>query len=141
MQATSDPRPSSSTELAAARYAALTTFTRHGTAKQTPVWPVTMGDGRIGFITSSQTWKVRRISADHRVMLQPSDAKGRPCVDTVAVAGSAEVVLDEGFDAVRRKVKAKYGYQLWIIDLLHALPGRRTGHRNNCAVIVSFDGS
>lgn len=57
-------------------------------------------------------------------MLQPSDAKGRPCAETVAVAGSAEVVLDEGFDAVRRKVKAKYGYQLWIIGMLHALPGR-----------------
>ena len=129
---------SESTELALARYAVLTTFTRHHTPKHTPIWPIDTGDGRIGFITSSKTWKVKRINDNSRVMLQPSDAKGRPRADTIAVGGSAEVVVGEGFQAVRRKVKTKYGYQLRMIDMLHALPGRRTGHRNDCAVIVSF---
>ena len=141
MQQASDSAASSSTVLAAARYVALTTFTRRQTAKHTPVWPVDVGDGRVGFITSSQTWKVRRIKDDCRVVLQPSDAKGRPGADTVAVPGSGEVVVGEAFEAVRRRVKEKYGYQLRIIDLVHAVPGRRTGHRNDCAVIVSFGAS
>ena len=129
---------SESTELALARYVVLTTFTRHNTPKHTPIWPIDTGDGRIGFVTSSKTWKVKRINENSRVALQPSDAKGRPLADTIAVGGSAEVVVGEAFQAVRRKVKTKYGYQLRMIDMLHARPGRWTGHRNDCAVLVSF---
>ena len=138
MQETSVTPLSTLTQLSAARYVALTTFTRRRTPKQTPVWPVDHGDGRIGFITSSQTWKVKRINDFSQVALQPSDAKGRPLADTVPIAGSAEVVVGEEFEAVRRKVLAKYGFQLRLIDLLHAVPGRRTGHRNDCAVLVSL---
>ena len=138
MSAPRSAAASASTDLAQARYVALTTFTRRNTPKLTPIWPIETVDGRIGFITSLQTWKVKRINENSRVVLQPSDAKGRPLADTVAVPGSAEVVVGEGFQAVRRKVKAKYGYQLRMIDLLHAIPGRRTGHRNDCAVIISF---
>lgn len=129
----------SSTSLAEERYIALTTLTRDGTPKSVPVWPVDVGDGRIGFITSSQTWKVRRIINDSRVVVQPSDAAGRVREDTRAVPGSADVVHGAAFDSVHRKVKQKYGYQLRIINMLHAVPGRRTGHRNDCAVVIAFD--
>jgi PPOX class probable F420-dependent enzyme len=127
------------TTLAGERYVALTTFTRDGTPKSTPVWPVDAGDGRIGFITSSQTWKVKRINNDSHVAVQPSDGKGRVREDTPAISGSAEVVLGDAFESLNRKVKAKYGFQLWVINILHALPGRKTGHRNDCAVVISLD--
>lgn len=125
--------------LATERYLSLTTFTRDGTPKSVPVWPVDAGDGRIGFISSSKTWKVKRIRADSRVAVQPSDAKGRVRENTTPIPGFAEVVDGAAFDSMRRKVKAKYGFQLSIIDALHALPGRRTGHRNDCAVVISLD--
>ena len=126
------------TELTAARYVALTTYRRDGTPKRTPVWPVDAGNGRVGFVTSSKTWKVVRITTNSQVMLQPSDAKGRADAAAVVVRGTAKVVSGDAFAAVRDGVKAKYGFQLWCIDVLHALPGRRTGQRNDCAVIVTI---
>jgi PPOX class probable F420-dependent enzyme len=129
----------SSTPLADERYIALTTFTRDGTAKSTPVWPVDAGDGRIGFITSSQTWKVKRINHDNRVVVQPSDAKGRVREHMPALSGSAAVIVGAPFESLQQRVKAKYGFQLRIINMLHSLPGRRTGHRNDCAVLISLD--
>jgi PPOX class probable F420-dependent enzyme len=130
---------SSADLLADERYIALTTFTRDGTPRSVPVWPVDAGDGRIGFITSRQTWKVKRINHDCRVEVQPCDAKGRVREGTQAVSASAQVVVGVPFEALRSTVKAKYGYQLRFIDFLHALPGRRTGHRNDCAVVISLD--
>ena len=141
MQHETTPTTCPPASLAAERYLSLTTFTRNGTPKSTPVWPVDAGNGRIGFVTSSRTWKVKRITTGSRVAVQPSDAKGRVHEGTHPVPGAAEVKVDETFDAINRRVKAKYGYQLWLINLLHALPGRKTGFRNDCAVIVSLDAS
>ncbi len=141
MQQTTTPTTCPPAPLAAERYLSLTTFTRNGTPRSTPVWPVDAGDGRIGFVTSSQTWKVKRINFDSRIEVQPSDARGRVREGTHAVSGAAEVKVGESFDAINRKVMAKYGYQLRLINVLHALPGRKTGYRNDCAVIVSLDAS
>ncbi len=126
-------------QLAEERYVALTTFTRAGTAKHTPVWPVDAGDGRVGLITSSRTWKVKRIERNARVRLQPCDAKGRVREGATPIEGTARVVVGEHFDSIRANVKDKYGYQLRLVGLLHALPGARTGHRDDCAVIITLD--
>lgn len=105
------------------------------------MWPVDAGAGRLGFVTSSQTWKAKRINNGSRVEVQPSDGKGRVLAGTRATSGSAELVFGEAFELLQCKVRAKYGYQLRIINMLHAIPGRRTGYRNDCAMIVSFDQS
>jgi len=42
---------------------------------------------------------------------------------TESMSGTASVVDSAAFEATHAKVKAKYGYQLGIIDVLHALPG------------------
>ena len=76
MQHDTTPPTRSLNALAAERYISLTTFTRNGTPKSTPVWPVDAGHGRIGFVTSSKTWKIKRITGDSHVLVQPSDAKG-----------------------------------------------------------------
>jgi uncharacterized protein len=125
--------------LAEEKYVALTTYKADGTAKVVPVWPVDAGGGRVGFITSSETWKVKRLAKNSRVELQPSDSRGRVKANTEPVAGTAEVVEGAEFEAMNAKVKKKYGYQLRIINFMHAIPGRRTGHRNDCAVLVTFD--
>ena len=67
-----NPTPErSSAVMADERYIALITFRRDGTPKRTSVWPVDAGDGRIGFITSSKTWKAKRIGNNNRVAVQP----------------------------------------------------------------------
>ena len=125
--------------LAEEKYIALTTYKKDGSPKSVPVWPVDAGDGRVGFITSSQTWKVKRIVNNPRVELQPSDSRGRVKENTEPISGTAEVAAGARFDALNAKVKTKYGLQLKIINFIHALPGSRTGHRNDRAVIVTLD--
>jgi hypothetical protein len=78
---------------------------------------------------------------DANVRLQPSDARGRVKDNTEPVSGTAEIVAGADFDTMRAKVKEKYGYQLKIINFMHALPGIRTGLPNDRAVIVTLDNS
>ncbi len=125
--------------LAEEKYVAVTTYRKDGTPKPVPVWPVDAGDGRVGFITSSEPWKIKRIENNARVALQASDSRGRVKENTQSVAGTAEVVAGEDFVALAAKVKQKYGFKLKIINFMHALPGGRTGHRNDRGVIVTLN--
>jgi len=125
--------------LAGEKYVAFTTFKKDGTPKVVPVWPVDAGKGRVGFITSCTTWKIKRLAANSRVELQPSDSRGRAKADTEAVSGSAEVVTGAEFEAMKAKVSQKYGFQLKLISFIHSLPGRRTGDHNDCAVVITLD--
>ncbi len=125
--------------LAEEKYLSLTTFKKDGTPKPVPVWPVDAGDGRVGFITSSRTWKVKRMKNNNRVVVQPSDARGRVKEGTEPVSGTAELLADETFERMDRLVSKKYGFQLKMINLLHAIPGGKTGHPNDTAILVTLD--
>lgn len=127
--------------LANERYVALTTYKKDGTPKVLPVWPVDAGNGRVGFVTSSETWKIKRILNNANVQMQPSDARGRVRDGSEPVSGTAEVLDGTAFDAMNAKVKKKYGYQLRIINFMHVLPWGKTGLVNDRAVIVTFDKS
>jgi len=127
------------TSLADEKYVAFTTFRKDGTPRSTPVWLVDADDGRVGFITSSTTWKVKRLANNPRVELRPSDSRGRVKSATHPTSGTAEVVSGSAFDEMKAKVSDKYGFQLKLINFIHALPGRRTGHANDCAVVVTVD--
>lgn len=126
-------------DLAKERYVSLTTYRKDGTPKLAPVWPVDAGEGKVGFITSAETWKIKRLKNNSSVTLRASDSRGRPKDGTVAVSGSAEVVEGSEFEAMKQAVKNKYGYQLGIINFMHALPGTKTGHPNDRAVIITLD--
>ncbi len=126
-------------KLADEKYVVITTYTKDGTPKPAPVWPVDAGEGRLGFVTSAHTWRVKRLANNPRVEMQPSDGRGRPKESTEVISGTAEVVDGSLFLAVKASVKEKYGYQLKLINLLHALPGKRTGHPSDRAVIVTLD--
>ncbi len=127
--------------LADETYMAFTTFKKDGTPKPAPVWPVDAGDGRIGFITSSETWRVKRLANNNRVEMQPSDARGRIKEGTSPQSGTAEVVEGSGFDSIHSKVREKYGYKLTLINGVHSFQRliRRGGHANDRAVIVTLD--
>ena len=62
---------------------------------------------------------------------------------TTPVGGSARVVEGSEFDAVHTKVREKYGFQLTLINSLHAFQRliRRGGHDSDRAVIVTLDGA
>jgi len=91
-------------ELAKSQYVLLTTFTKDGTPKPTPVWAVADGD-RFLIITEGKSWKVKRIRNTPRVTLATCTMRGQATSD--AVEGTA-TVLDTShnpmiYDAIGRR--------------------------------------
>lgn len=132
-----------STELSLAneKYIALTTFMKDGTPKSTPVWPVDAGNGQVAVITSSHTWKVKRLVNNSHILLQPSDARGRVREGTNPTKATALLADGHVFESMNTKLGAKYGIQLRVINLMHALPRLvgKPGHPNDRAIIITFD--
>ncbi len=64
-------------EVAKARYLLLTTFTKDGRPKPTPIWAAREGD-RLLVITKDGSWKVKRIRNTPRVTLAVCGVLGKP---------------------------------------------------------------
>ena len=92
------------------KYLRFTTYRRDGTPVSTATWVVPVDEHRVGFWTSSASGKAKRLRNNPAVELQPGDGRGRAKAGTEPISASA-VVVSEGpdFDAVHRRVKAKYG--------------------------------
>jgi PPOX class probable F420-dependent enzyme len=65
------------TDVAKAQYVLLTTFTKDGRPKPTPIWAANDGD-RLLVITQAKSWKVKRIRNTPRVTLAVCDMRGNP---------------------------------------------------------------
>jgi PPOX class probable F420-dependent enzyme len=63
--------------LADEKYISLTTFKQDGTPVATPVWVVSDDRQRLLVWTGMQTWKVKRLRRDSRVIVTASDFRGR----------------------------------------------------------------
>lgn len=124
------------------KYVRLTTFTKAGTEKHTPVWIVNMPDGRVGFHTEAGSWKVRRITTDPTVRLQACDMRGRVTPGSEPVQGTAEV-QGEGtpaFPEIRRLVDAKYGLTAKAVKLQTKVAGLlKRSEPERCAVAIRLD--
>ncbi len=126
--------------LADEKYVALTTFRKNGERRSTAVWIADVGDGKLGFTTSESSWKAKRLRNDPRVELQPSDSRGNPREGSDVVTGTGELVHGEQFEAVRRSIKDKYGFQMTMVEALatvRKLIGRSS--TTDSAVIVTID--
>ncbi|HXB14227.1 MAG TPA: PPOX class F420-dependent oxidoreductase [Solirubrobacteraceae bacterium] len=60
------------------KYALLVTYRRSGEAVPTPVWFGLEGAERLYVRTGADAAKVKRLRADARVLVGPSDARGKP---------------------------------------------------------------
>ncbi|WP_232303728.1 PPOX class F420-dependent oxidoreductase [Pseudofrankia sp. DC12] len=104
------------------KYVAVTTFRKNGAGVSTPTWIVPLDDGRVGFWTSSASGKYKRLRNNPRVTVAPSDARGRIKADTAAVDGTAELAQSGAdFDAIRTRVRAKYGVAVHLTKFLNTL--------------------
>lgn len=122
------------------KYVALTTFRKDGERKTTPVWIAALEGGKLGFTTSKSSWKAKRLRNDPRVELQPSDVRGNPREGSDVVTGTGELVHGERYEAVRQRIKDKYGFQTTFIGALakvRTLFGK--GPTTDSAVIVTVD--
>ena len=125
--------------LADEKYVALTTYRKNGESSSTPVWVADLGDGTLGFTTPSSSLKVKRIGNDPRVLLQPSDSRGNPVEGSGVHTGTASVNTTD-FARVRSAIKAKYGWQVTMIQIIGKVAklfGR--DRQSNAAVIITLD--
>jgi PPOX class probable F420-dependent enzyme len=127
--------------LADEKYVSFTTYKRDSGSTSVPVWIVGAGDGKLGFTTSSSSWKAKRLANDDRIQIQPSDARGRIKAGTTPQSGTAVVAKGTEFEAMTGRIKAKYGFPVVLIGAwakLRKLLGTDTA--SDCAIVMTLDG-
>jgi PPOX class probable F420-dependent enzyme len=112
-------------DLAKAQYILLTTFTKDGRPKPTPIWAAVEGD-RLLVITVGSSWKVKRIRNTPRVTLATCTMQGRPTSD--AVEGTAAVLDKSHNAAVYDAIGKRYGIVGKVFNLFSKMRG---GMENN----------
>jgi uncharacterized protein len=112
-------------DLAKAQYILLTTFTKDGRPKPTPIWAAVDGD-RLLVITVGTSWKVKRIRNTPRVTMATCTMQGRPTSE--AVEGTAAVLDKSHNGAVYDAIGKRYGIVGKVFNLFSKMRG---GMENN----------
>ncbi len=97
-------------DVARAKYLLLTTFTKDGRPKPTPVWGVPDGD-KLLIITDDGSWKTKRIRNTPRVTIQRSRALGQPTGEPVEAV--AKVLPKSQTRKVYDAVVRRYWWHAW----------------------------
>lgn len=106
------------------RFINLETFRKSGAAIRTPVGFVEQG-GALIVRTLDDTGKVKRIRANSRVRIAPSNGRGD--VSGAWVEATATVLSQAESDRTRDAIVRKYGLVWRGIELAQALRGRLSG--------------
>lgn len=118
-------------EIAKSDYLLLTTFTKDGRPKPTPVWAAPDGD-RLLVITQESSWKVKRIRNTPRVTLAVCDMRGRPKGEAIEAVAA---VLDKTHNgAVYDAIGRRYPIVGRVFNLFSKLRG---GMRTNVGLALS----
>jgi PPOX class probable F420-dependent enzyme len=115
-------------ELAKAQYILLTTFTKDGRPKPTPIWtaPDQERGDRLLVITQGNSWKVKRIRNTPRVTMATCTMRGRPTSEEVEGIAALLDKADTGtvYDAIGKR----YGIMGTVFNFFSKLRG---GMENN----------
>lgn len=104
------------------RYVSLATFRRDGREVRTPVW-IAHSEGRYYVFTAAAAGKAKRIRANGRARLAPCTASGR----VLGAWQEAQGRIVDAPDSVARAyraLRAKYGWQMRLLDWMSKLSGR-----------------
>lgn len=107
-------------EVTKAKYVLLTTFTKDGRPKPTPIWIAADGD-RALVITEKNAWKVKRIRNTPRVTLAVCDMRGN--VKGEAIEAVASVMDDSQTESVYQAINRRYGIVGQIFNFFSKLRG------------------
>jgi uncharacterized protein len=119
--------------LTAGRYIRLTTFKRDGTAVPTPVWVTRDGD-RLTVITQSKSGKLKRLAHTSRVLLCPSDWRGKPTGEEFE--GTAQVLGDEEIQPADDRCRERFGMEYKVMSLVSRIRGADKEPRTVIAITV-----
>ena len=109
-------------DVSKAQYVLLTTFTKDGRPKPTPIWIARDGN-RALVITEKNSWKVKRIRNTPRVTLAVCDMKGRVKDGAETIEAKARVLDDSHTEDVYRAVIKRYGIVGRIFTIFSKLRG------------------
>ena len=114
-------------DLVRERYLSLATFRKNGAEVRTPIWFAVVaneqGDGTLWVVTGGDSGKVKRLRHTPRVRVAPSDVRG--IVHGPWREGTARVADDpEAIAQAHAMLRAKYGWQVTLLDLFSRLSGR-----------------
>jgi PPOX class probable F420-dependent enzyme len=123
-------------ELARQRYINLTTFRRDGSAASTPVWVVSDDGERLLVWTGVQTWKVKRIRRDPRVLVAAADYRGRELGPRIEAR--ARVLEAEADPLVISLLRRKYGWQRRVLELQGRLTSLARRKRLDASVCLEI---
>src|SRR5271154_5591303 len=112
-------------DVAKAQYILLTTFTKDGRPKPTPIWAAADND-RLLVITVGNSWKVKRLRNTPRVTLATCTMGGRPTSE--AVEGTAVILDKSQTGAVYDAIGNRYGILGKLFNFFSKLRG---GMENN----------
>jgi uncharacterized protein len=124
------------------KYMRLTTFRRDGTPVSSPVWVVPLDDHTVGFWTSSQSGKAKRLRHNARAVVQAANARGIVRTGSTPIDATAQLVTGEVFETIRSKVKAKYGFVTHLTKFAGTAIGMLKGKRipyGDCGVVVTLE--
>ena len=122
--------------IASEKYVSFTTFTRSGKAKSLPVWIADLGDGTCGFTTDLNAWKVKRLSNDQNVTLQPCNIRGIVKENSENVSGTAKVITGDEFTRVLNAINTKYGLVSYLIHFDFRKWFRKGSEKPSTAAII-----
>jgi PPOX class probable F420-dependent enzyme len=115
-------------DLAKSQYILLTTFTKDGRPKPTPIWTALdpERDDRLLVITQGNSWKVKRIRNTARVTMATCTMGGRPTSEAVEGTGALLDKSETGtvYDAIGKR----YGIMGTVFNFFSKLRG---GMENN----------
>ncbi|MEB3048472.1 PPOX class F420-dependent oxidoreductase [Mycolicibacter sp. MYC123] len=118
-------------DIAKADYLLLTTFTKDGRPKPTPIWAAADGD-RLLVITQESSWKVKRIRNTPRVTLAVCDMRGNPKSEAIEAVAT---VLDKSQNgAVYDAIGKRYHVVGRVFNFFSKLRG---GMRNNVGLALT----
>jgi PPOX class probable F420-dependent enzyme len=123
--------PPTFADLAKSQYILLTTFTKDGRPKPTPIWtaPDKHGGDRLLVITQANSWKVKRIRNTPRVTLATCTMRGRPTSE--ALEGTAVLLDKSATGTVYDAIGKRYGVVGTVFNFFSKLRG---GMENNIGV-------
>jgi hypothetical protein len=92
-------------EIQGQKYVSLATFRKNGVAVCTPIW-FAEADGKLCFMTSSNTGKYKRIRNNPEVKIAPCTIRGK--ITGPEFPAHARILPAEDAARVRRAIRAKY---------------------------------
>src|ERR1700722_12509037 len=120
------------------KYVASTTYRKSGAAVPTQTWICPLDGSRVGFWTSSASGKYKRLRNNPRITLAAAGARGRVKAGAQPVEGTVELVTSGAdFDAIQRRIRAKYGVMVPITRLFNLIGNRGKFPYGDVGVVVT----